>query len=140
MSTPRKTTPRKTAAAAVPAEETQFEKFGRFRARASNLTVAASPVDEIEPFVLGEDDGFDPPIAVQFPKDLEHQYLLDRALRAQDHFGVLEILMGGELRRVLRVFSAHEDGAQLLVGLVYTIMDHYLGRGGTDVPGGSQPS
>ncbi|WP_418345273.1 hypothetical protein [Rhodococcus pyridinivorans] len=139
MATPRKSTTRKTQT--EPAEQaTSFDQFSRFRARAQKLTFAFDGAETIEPFVMGEDDGFDPPVVVKFPEDLEKQYLLERCLRGNDHFGALEILMGGDLLRVIRAFSKQEDGHRLLVGLVYTIMDHYLGRGGTDVPGGSQPS
>ncbi|WP_072814276.1 hypothetical protein [Rhodococcus zopfii] len=137
MATPRKSTARK---AAPRAKESSFETFSRFRARAANLSFTFDNSEVIEPFVLGPDDGFAPPVVVQFPDDLENQYVLDRCLRNNDFFGALEVLMRGDLRRVLQAFSAAEDGHRLLAGLVYSIMDHFLGRGGADVPGGSQPS
>lgn len=137
---------RKTPARAVtkPAEQeqetTNFDAFSAFRARAAKLNIAAAGAVEIEPFVLGPDQGFDPPISVGFPKTLEKQYVLERCLRAQDHFGALEVLTGDQMLRIVRTFSAQEDGHLLLVGLVYMVMDHFLGRGGSEVPGGSSPS
>ncbi|MFE2998664.1 hypothetical protein ACFXG4_27135 [Nocardia sp. NPDC059246] len=142
MAQPRKTTARKTVAAERPASPHRekivaFEDL-RERARASNLYLKSAA--DSEPFVLGPERGFDPPIEVNWPSSLLAREDFDIASRRTDIFGMLRILLGSDFRRVLEAFDRLSDSEELLVGLTMRIVDHFNGVGASDVPGGTPAS
>ncbi len=142
-STPRKSTARKAPAKKVAPKtvEARVFQFEEFRDRASTVPRATrKPAAEIKPYVLGRDQGFDPPITVQFPKDLTGRVRVDQLSRQNDIFGLLQVLMGGQFMRVVQTFDQFDDGEELLIGLAYRILDHFYGQGAGDVPGGTPAS
>lgn len=134
----KKAAPTRTPAAKVAADIEQFEDF---RSRASKLGVKKKQDANIDPYVLGEDRGFDPPIEITFPKDLPSQIAFDQAARADDVFGMLGILAGKRnLMRIATAFDQFDDGMALMAGLVYAVLDKFRGPGAGDVPGGTPAS
>jgi len=122
------------------AEKTNFDKFSEFRARAAGVNIPDAFTAEIPPYVLGPDQGFDPPVSLEFPDRFEQQVQFEMALRAQDYFAALQVLAGRDFGRIIHAFGQVEDSYRLLAGLTLKIVDHFTGRGAADVPGGSSPS
>lgn len=141
------TSPKKTAAKKSPGksapkpttrEEANVAKFFEFKERASKLDVEDQK--KLDPYVLDEDMGFDPPIYVNFPDSLSGMIALDKAQREDDMFALLRILMGEvNFNRVVYAFdsatSSQKEGVRLILGLAYTLMDHFYGQGSAGVEG-----
>lgn len=128
--------PKKRAAPAkTTAEKVQDFEFLRQRANGFELFTG-----QREPYVLGPEHGFDPPLVAKFPERLSQQVELDVASRRGDTVAILHILLGDQLLPVVRKFEAFGDAERLLGGLMLRIMDHFLGDGAGDVPGGSPAS
>ncbi|MEU3011055.1 hypothetical protein [Nocardia asteroides] len=126
-----KRAPRKTTAQKVSA-------FEGLRRRAGDNSLA---VPEYQPITLGADMGFDPPLVVTYPELLSDRVALDVASRRDDTIGFLFQLLGERgFARVLLAFDGQPDGERLLVGLQLYLLDHFLGRGAGDVPGGTPAS
>lgn len=137
MTATRKTPVKKAAPRTV---EQKVANFDEFRRRASGFTFTTETASARPPYVLGPDKGFDPPVVVAFPEKLTGQVQLDQAIRREDYFGALGVLLGGQLMRVVGAFDRYDDGMALLTGLVLSIIDHFTGPGASDVPGGSAAS
>lgn len=144
MATARKgaaTRPRTPASTTAKVEDSTLDVFNEYRSRASSFTTLDQAAEvSIPPYVLGPEMGFDPPIKVEFPDDIERMFLLDRALSNNNYFAALDVLFGGSTRRILRRFKSEPDPERLLIGLIMTITDHFMGKGASTVPGGSSPS
>lgn len=110
--------------------------FDRLRKRAD---AAGSVVtnEDAEPYVI---DAFDPPVVVEWPAKLIALDDLDMAYRNDDYTGMLRILLGEDYRRVLEKFDEYPDALLLLSGLALEIIEHFVGSGVNDVPGGSAAS
>lgn len=109
--------------------------FDELRARAGD-SPGIVPRGVSEPYVLGPEAGFDPPLVARFPDDLELKLELEVATRRGDQLGGLNIMLGDEgLLRVVRLFKQFQDGDKLLVGLYLRLQDHFLGRGAAEVGG-----
>lgn len=117
-----------------------LEVFNEYRARAAHFTIPDRDTTTIPPYVLGPEMGFDPPIEVTFPEDIERAFLLEKALQNNNYLSALDVLLGGNMIRVVRRFKSEPGPERLLLGLVMTITDHFMGRGASEVPGGSSPS
>lgn len=146
-STPRKSTARKApamkAAVRTPQEKVadNIAMYDEFRQRAKNLRITRGTDRKIEPYVLGPEKGFDPPIHITFPTSLPDQIAFDQCARADDVFGMLGVLAGKRnLMRIAREFDQFDDGLVLMGGLVYKMLDHFQGAGAGDVPGGTPAS
>ncbi|MGY1945340.1 hypothetical protein [Nocardia asiatica] len=134
-SAPRKTAARKVAAKKAPPRTVpeKIAAFDELRAIAGDakLSVAVS-----EPYELGEEWGFDPPVIARFPVDLEGKIVLDMASRRDDSIGILSVLLGDrQLLRVVQAFKTQPDGDRLLIGLEMMLSNHFLGRGAAEVGG-----
>ncbi|WP_328439107.1 hypothetical protein [Nocardia puris] len=139
--TPKKA-PRKRA---TPARNTDrateidaFEAF-RARARAVDLPTPTTP----DQLIIGREHGFDPPLTATWPKTAVGRSALDLCTRSMDVNGILWALLGPQ--QVLRVASRFEshDAAevdQLMAGLAIYILEHMIGPGAGDVPGGTRAS
>ncbi|MBF6328731.1 hypothetical protein [Nocardia transvalensis] len=142
-STPKKAVPRK-AAGKAPEPNPVAEKIAAFdalrdRARGSTLQVLTPASDD--PFRLGPEDGFDPPLVVEWPQDLPTKIGLEATARVGNIVPFLQLLLGDrDLMRVVAAFSRFADGERLLVGLYLRIMEHFFGPGAGDVPGGTPAS
>lgn len=140
------TTPPRKRAAAKKASPRQkqvenlraFEEYRR-RAHAANMSLKLDGNDA-EPYLLGPEQGFDPPIALVPPKGLVESEQFDRAMRSNDVFGALRQLLGSEYMRVLQAFDTQDDAPDLLIGLLLAATDHFKGQGATAVPGGTRAS
>jgi hypothetical protein len=136
----RATTAKSTRTKAQSPREERIEAFEEFRRRAQRSPLSTARLREVEPYVLGPDKGFDPPIAIAMPTGLVELSAFDQAWRASDPFSMLRILLGSEYLRVLRAFDTQPDAMDLLSGLAMAVTDHFLGQGASDVPGGSRAS
>ncbi len=143
MATARKgaaTRPRTPASTTAKVEDSTLDVFNEYRSRASSFAIPDRAEVTIPPYVLGPEMGFDPPITVEFPDDIERAFLLDRALSNNNYFAALDVLFGGATQRIVRRFKSEPDPERLLIGLIMTIADHFMGKGASTVPGGSSPS
>ncbi len=125
--------------ASKPREE-RIETFEYLRARGRRSSLSPKAAEDIEPYLLGSDKGFDPPIAVGLPEGLVALAALDQAWRSGDAFGILKLLLGSEYHRVLKAFDTQPDSMILLVGLAADITTRFMGKGAADVPGGTPAS
>lgn len=140
-SSPRKAPAKKAAPRKAEATEAKVFNFEQFRDRAATVPRGTRrAAQKMEPYVLGPDQGFDPPITVQFPTTLTGRVQVDQLSRRDDIYGLLQVLMGGQFMRVVATFDQFDDGEELLLGLAYKILDHFYGQGAGDVPGGTPAS
>ncbi|MFC9892110.1 hypothetical protein ACFVMC_00310 [Nocardia sp. NPDC127579] len=134
-SAPRKTPPRRTSPKKAP-PKTLPEKIAAFdelRAMAGDARLVGTVM---EPYELGPELGFDPPVVARFPSDLEDKVALDIASRRGDTIGILAVLLGDAgLLRVLQAFKTEDDGDRLLIGLQMRLTNHFLGRGAAEAGG-----
>lgn len=130
---PTRTAPRKTTAKKVDA-------FEALRLRAVGAPKLGANVNT-EPLKLGPGEGFDPPLVISYPTLLSDKIGLDVASRRGDTIGFLHTLLGERnFARVIAALEDQPDNELLLVGLQLRITDHFLGRGASDVPGGTPAS
>lgn len=145
---PRKAPAKKAAPKRTP-EQRQRDNvinFNEFRERAKGLSIPDRR--NVEPYVLGPDQGFAEPITAAWPDDLEREIGLINAIRAMDNhvdelafIDVVRILFGESgFRYILRVFDTQPDKYTLLTGLVLQVLDHFRGQGAGSVPGGTPAS
>lgn len=112
----------------------------RNRARGSALNVA-TPVASQEPFVLGPEDGFDPPLIIEWPASLPQRVALEVTSRHGQVVGFMQnLLPDRDFIRVIAMFAPFPDADRLLVGLYLQILEHFFGPGAGDVPGGTPAS
>ncbi|MEV6432571.1 hypothetical protein [Nocardia sp. NPDC051463] len=112
--------------------------FDQFRQRAA---VARKDVPQIEDFVLGPNDGFDPEIRVHLPLSLKQQEAYYYAARQGDTFGQVRAVLGdAQYARITSEFDAYPDSADLFIGFARMLTDHVTGKGADDVEGGSGAS
>lgn len=133
---PRKRAPAKKAAP----RQRNVQSFEEYRRRAHAANMSLKLDNDAEPYLLGPEQGFDPPIAMVPPKGLVASEQFDRAMRANDVFGALRQLLGSEYMRVLEAFDTQDDAPDLLLGLLLAATDHFKGQGATEVPGGTRAS
>ncbi|MGY2036620.1 hypothetical protein ACW9HF_15165 [Nocardia gipuzkoensis] len=134
-STTRKTAARKTVAKEAPPRTVpeKIAAFDELRAIAGDAKLSAAVT---EPYELGAEWGFDPPVVARFPTDLEDKIVLDMASRRDDAIGILSVLLGDAgLLRVVQAFKTQPDGDRLLIGLQMRLSNHFLGRGAAEVGG-----
>lgn len=126
------------ASAGVPTVD-RIGAFEDFRARA-HASGRQMGFKDIEPYVLGPERGFDPPVVVDYPTDLVALDAYEQAARSQNVLKMLEILLGEDRLRVYAAFDRFPDKLNLLLGMALAIQDHFLGVGSSDVPGGTGAS
>lgn len=112
--------------------------FDAFRARAAAASITTYAP---EPFTVGPEYGFNPPLVAKWPTKLTDKVMLDTAADRGQTGDVLRILLGpAQLLRAAQAFEPFPDGDQLLAGLCMHIWEGMLGAGAGDVPGGTAAS
>lgn len=118
----------------------KVDTFEKLRARAAGAPKLGANLNAT-PLTLGPDEGFDPPLVISYPTALSEKIALDVATRRADPIGFLHTLLGDrDFVRVVAAFEDQPDNEMLLVGLQLRVTDHFLGRGASDVPGGTPAS
>lgn len=112
-------------------------KFETARARALKVGSKVGGYSTItdEPFVLGADEGFDPPIEVE-KFTFSRRTALARAMqRAEQENSAdamvesLQILFGRDVVRVFAALDKEGDDAELIAGgLVISVLEHFYGE------------
>lgn len=114
-------------------------QFNRLRMRAADTSTKKPP--KVDDFVLGPDEGFDPPVVATFPLSMKDQEAYYYASREGNPFAQMRIVLGdAQYERVRDMFDQVPDGQDLMVGLSAMLLDHMQGKGADDVPGGSSRS
>lgn len=120
---------------------TKAAKFAQLRQRAIDAGINNSPRVKFtkEPYVLGEEYGFDPEITVPAPK-LEDIMLIERAMQQGDLWNVASAVLG-EMNavRILRTIDKEFDPAeasQVLSGLLIDAVEHFYGPGAFETVSG----
>lgn len=119
----------------APATVVQFEKF-RARALKVSGTGERNKIVTNDPFVLTEEQGFDPPLKLEKPSFAVRMGLQD-ALGKNDYMRALQLMFGGQINRVLLVLDRYErhtgnDSDNVLVGMLMEYMEHFYGEGAMD--------
>lgn len=88
-------------------------------------------------FVLGAEEGFDPPIVIKTP-DLIHRRALFYAQRNNDPFAMVEAAFGvAQYNRIINALNDDDAADELLAELGKDVVQHFFGEGAGEVPGGS---
>lgn len=121
----------------APAPERMFEQF---RARAA-VARKDSDITELDDFVVGPAQGFDPEIRVHFPLSLKQQETYYYAARNGDIFAQVRAVLGDvQYTRIVAAFDTEPDSTELFLGFSRMLTDHVSGKGADDVEGGSGAS
>ncbi|MFI7191480.1 hypothetical protein ACIBQ0_17235 [Nocardia nova] len=134
-----KKTPAKAEPSPIEQRVTAFDAL-RERARGSRLNVA-TPVATQAPFALGPEDGFDPPLIIEWPASLPKRVALELTSRHGQVVGFMQnLLPEQDFVRVIAMLAPYPDADRLLIGLYLQILEHFFGPGAGDVPGGTPAS
>lgn len=130
MTTKKTATTTRKAPAKKAATNTRFDKF---RQRAIDAGMGADPIVTNDPFVLGEDEGFNPPIELQRP-NFSTRVAIQDALSKQDFVRAMVLLFGNDVNRVIDVLDTYEQetGESSMVvftGIVIAYTVHFFGEG-----------
>lgn len=133
--TPKKTTRKKTTKPAVK----PGDKFEQFRERAlatPGMAGVTNPVITREPFVLGEEQGFNPPIELEAPTFADRLVFTDATDRG-DTMAVLRVVFKQNLGRVIDAITrweteTGETGELVLMGIAVSYIEHFYGKGAAD--------
>lgn len=114
------------------------DRFEKYRARAVKVTGNdKSGLVTDEPFVLGEADGFNPPISVSKPSFVIRLAIAD-AMKNRDVVQALRLMFGNVTNRVLLTIDKYEDqfpdinGEDIMLGMVIDYLEHFYGKGAAD--------
>ncbi|RBO87024.1 hypothetical protein [Nocardia puris] len=142
--------PRKTPARKAPAKKTAAPKpadaaaaarnaaFESLRQRAAGIEFVEA---NIEPYVLGPDMGFDPPIVIKWPENDAVRWSLELAARRGDAVAFIGALVSDpDMLRIIAATYDQPDAKRILYGLYLRLQDHFFGAGAGDVPGGTPAS
>lgn len=120
-----------------PAPEAPERLFEQLRQRAATVS-KTNAAPEINDFVLGPQDGFDPEVRVHFPLSLRKQEAYYYASRNGDIFAQVRAVLGdSQYDRIVAAFEPMDDSAELFLGFSQLLFDHVSGKGSGDVEGGS---
>lgn len=121
--------------------EDNIAAFDALRARARGSSLQVLTPAGGGPFILGPEEGFDPPLVVEWPQDLPRKIALEVAARNSNVVPFLQILLDEyQFAKVVAVLSQADDGDRLIIGVYLRIMEHFFGPGAGDVPGGTPAS
>lgn len=132
----RKSAPRKTTARKPPAKAKNASVFDelRERARSAGYTQAKTR----GPFILPLPDR--EPLEIPWPK-LSQRLELAEAGSSGNYVTALRVLLGEHFLTVIEAFEQQGDDSELLLaGLQVQMLEHFMGPGALDVPGGSRAS
>lgn len=114
------------------------DRFEKYRARAAKITGNdKSGLVTDEPFILGEADGFTPPISVSKPSFVIRLAIAD-SMKKQDVVGALRYMFGNVTNRVLLTIDQYEEqfpdinGEDIMLGMVVDYLEHFYGKGAAD--------
>lgn len=114
------------------------DRFEKYRARAVKVTGNdKSGLVTDEPFILGEADGFTPPISVSKPSFVIRLAIAD-AMKNQDVVQALRLMFGNVTNRVLLTIDKYEEqfpdinGEDIMLGMVIDYLEHFYGKGAAD--------
>lgn len=108
--------------------------FERFRARANEKVSKSSGGKLVavtdDPYILGEEEGFDPEISIPKP-DFTTRIALTDASRNNDMIRILRLLFGNDVNRLIGTINeiAPDDGEEILGGILTDILTHFYGPG-----------
>lgn len=113
----------------------RFEEFRERALRATKATNAPSIVTD-EPFILGADEGFDPPVEIEKPS-FTLRFNLNEAMNNGDVSKVLRLVFLDDINRVFRVIDAHEretgeSGDEIITGILVAYFEHFYGVDAAD--------
>lgn len=116
-----------------PAPDTS--RYAEFRERALSVTKSGSrrSVVSNEPFVLGEEYGFDPAITLPKPS-LKVRMLIQDAMTEGRLLDVLRYVFGSDVNRFLDTIDEYEvetgeDAELVMSGVVFAYIEHFFGKG-----------
>lgn len=114
--------------------------FEKYRATALKLAGKSGQntktVVTDEPWVLGEELGFNPPVVVEKPSFLD-RVQFQRVFSSQDVVEILRFIFKEDTARVLVALDGEGDDAELIaLGLVADFFEHFYGVGFDEVVGG----
>ena len=130
--------PRKSAARKTPEPEAVAGTPGGIFARLADEAATRSKPEKPD-YILGKDEGFDPPLVITRPK-IKRQEAIYRAERSNDAFAGLRAFVGDDYDRIVGVLDKIDRGDAILGQLVLDLMKHFYGKGVNEVPGGSAAS
>lgn len=134
---PRKTTTSTTEKPqADQATDLAGDRFEKFRARGMAMQNRAGHRRRTfvtdDPFVLGEEYGFTPPIEIQKPVYTD-RLAIEEMSRAGNATGVLRLLFKDDYRRFLAALnSVGDDAEEVAIGVFIDIQAHFYGEGIVD--------
>ena len=111
-------------------------KFAQLRQKAINSGLATESKVSDEPYILGEDFGFDPEVRIEAP-NLEKLLILQRAINGGDVLEQSTTLFGGpNTERIVRALDQQFDTAaasQILTGIILDVIEHFWGQGAAEL-------
>lgn len=128
--TTKKTT---TATRKAPAKKAAATRFDKFRQRAIDAGMGADSIVTNDPFVLGEAEGFNPPIELQRPS-FSTRVAIQDALGKQDFVRAMVLIFGNDVNRVIEVLDDYEketgeSSTVIFTGIVIAYTVHFFGEG-----------
>lgn len=129
--TTKKTT---TATRKAPAKKTTTAtRFDKFRQRAIEAGMGADSIVTNDPFILGEAEGFNPPIELQRPS-FSTRVAIQDALGKQDFVRAMVLIFGNDVNRVIEVLDDYEketgeSSTVIFTGIVIAYTVHFFGEG-----------
>lgn len=114
-------------------------KFENLRRKAIESGLATESKVNDDPYILGEDFGFDPEIKIDAPS-LESMLVLQKAITAGDVLDQATTLFGAVattriVRRLDQDFDA-PTASQILTGIILDVTEHFWGRDAAEVEEG----
>lgn len=127
MATTKSTAAKK---ASVAKKIASFEEFRERALKATRSPNAPSIVTD-EPFVLGPEDGFDPPVVIEKP-NFTLRFNLSEAMNNGDVSKVLRLVLMNDINRVFHVIDEYEretgvSGDEIITGIVISYFEHFYG-------------
>lgn len=112
------------------------DRFEQFRARGVALAKRSGTNRRAfvtdDPFELGEEYGFTPPIVVEKPVYSDRLAIEDMS-RKGDAVGILRLLFKNEFRRLLVALNGvGDDAEEVSLGIFIAVMSHFYGEGIVD--------
>lgn len=112
-------------------KKNKTDKFEEFRSRAMKIAEKSGQKSKStvtdEPFILGEEYGFEPPIEIDKPVYTDRLALM-QATQRQDIVSCLKIFFKADFPRFLSVMNTTGDDAELItLGISQAIFEHFYG-------------
>lgn len=117
----------------APVKKATATRFDKFRQRAIEAGMGADSIVTNDPFVLGEAEGFNPPIELQRPS-FSTRVAIQDALGKQDFVRAMVLIFGNDVNRVIEVLDDYEketgeSSTVIFTGIVIAYTVHFFGEG-----------